>query len=141
MQLIVWEYFNSSYREYLIFRFDDDGTPSEDCRVFTRAQGCPSKHVVTVTRGNETLLDKSMGRNMNNGQYFLPKQYHTIKRYNGLIELDITAYEPSDRLPNYCWFQYNRIRIKWKKVQKYFPFRDHGPNNLCYVYMPCKIVV
>jgi hypothetical protein len=141
MQLIVWEYFNGSYREYLIYTFNSDGTPHKSCAVSRRGQGCPSKHVVTLTNGDRTILDKRLGRDMGTaGLYILPKQYHEIKRKrNGLIELSCENHTPSDNLPKHCWFQYDKIRIKWELVDHYVPLRDHGQDASCYVYRPTRI--
>ena len=87
IQLIVWEYYNGFYREYLIFHFGNDGKPSKGCSVSRRGQGCPSKHLITLKYGENTLLNKSLGRDMKSGLYFLPKQHHNIKRKNGFLEL------------------------------------------------------
>ena len=140
MQLIVWEYFEGSYREYLIYQFDN-GKPSETCSVARRAQGCPSKHLVTLTDG-KTILDKCRGRDMKTGLYFLPKQYHDIKTKDGLLELSCEAFKPSEHLPDHCWFQYDGVRIKWELVKQYYPARDYSADRKsCYVYKPTRIVL
>ncbi len=140
LQLIVWEYYGGSYREYLIYKFNSDGKPSKECAVSRRGQGNPSNHVVTLTNGDRTILDKCLGRNMNTGLYFLPKQLHEIKRKNGIIEVSCENHTPSDNLPKHCWFQYDKIRIKWELVDHYVPLRDHGQDDSCYVYRPTRIV-
>ena len=142
MQLIVWEHFDGAYREYLVYSFDKDGKPSETCSVSRRGQPCPSNHVVTLTDGDRTIFDKRLGRDMGTaGLYILPKQYHNIKRANGLIELSCEKHRPSDHLPKKVWFQYERARIQWELVDHYVPLRDHGQDNSCYVYKPTRIVL
>ena len=141
MQLIVWEYFEGSYREYLIYQFDNNGNPLKTCSVAPRDQGCPSKHLLTLTDGT-TILDKCLGRDMKTGLYVLPKQYHNIKAKEGLLELSSEAFKPSEHLPEHCWFQYDRVRIKWELVKWYYPLRDFGADRKsCYVYKPVRIVL
>jgi hypothetical protein len=142
MQLIVWEQFHGSYREYIIYSFDDDGTPSETCRVRYRGQGCPHSHLITLIKDGETLLSQQRGRNMKDGTYILPKQFYHVKGSGGFVELSCEKVKTSERLPNKQWFQYKDFRIQWEKNSHFIPAMDISPTKTsCYVYQPTQIVL
>ena len=141
MQLIVWEQFHGSYREYIIYSFNDDGTPSQDCRVRFRGQGCPHSHLLTLVKDGETLLSQQRGRNMKDGTYILPKQFYHVKGSGCMLELSCEKVKTNDRLPGKVWFQYKDIRILWEKNESYVPVMDISPTKTaCYVYQPTQIV-
>ena len=142
IQLIVWEQFHGTYREYIIYSFDDSGMPSPDCRVRYRGQGCPQSHLITLIKDGETLLSQQRGRNMKDGTYVLPKQYHQVQSSGCFVELSCEKVKTSDRLPGKVWFQYKDIRIQWKKNESYVPVMDISPTKTsCYVYQPTQIVL
>jgi hypothetical protein len=142
MQLIVWEQFHGSYREYIIYEFNDDGMPSETCRVRYRGQGCPQSHLITLIKDGETLLSQQRGRNMKDGTYILPKQYHQVQSHGGFLELSCERHKTSTKLADRVWFQYGKVRVLWKKNEYFIPAMDISPNNQsCYIYQPVKIVL
>ena len=142
IQLVIWEQFRGIYREYLIYEFNDDGTPSETCRVRYRGQGCPHSHLITLIKDGETLLSQQRGRNMKDGTYILPKQFYHVKGSGCMLELSCEKVKTNDRLPGKVWFQYKDIRIQWEKNESFVPAMDISPNkNSAYVYQPAKIVL
>ena len=142
IQLIIWEQFHCSYREYLIYEFNDDGTPSQDCFVRHRGQGCPHSHLLTLVKDGEAILNQQRGRNMKDGTYILPKQFYHVKGSGGFVEFSCEKIKTSDKLPGKVWFQYGEIRILWKKNESYVPVMDISPNkNSAYVYQPSRIII
>ena len=142
IQLIVWEQFHGSYRVYLIYEFNDDGKPSETCRVRFRGQGCPHSHLLTLVKDGETLLSQQRGKNLTSGAYVLPKQYHQVQRNGSMLELSCEKVKTSERLPNKQWFQNKDIRILWEKNESFVPAMDFSPTKTsCYIYQPSKIVL
>ena len=142
IQLVIWEQFHGSYREYIIYSFNDDGTPSQDCRVRFRGQGCPHSHLLTLVKDGETLLSQQRGRNMKDGTYILPKQFYHVKGSGCMLELSCERHKTSTKLTDRVWFQYKDIRILWKKNESYVPAMDISPTKTsCYVYQPTQIVL
>ena len=142
MQLIVWEQFQGSFRVYLIYEFNDDGTPSETCRVRYRGQGCPHSHLLTLVKDGETLLSQCRGKNLTSGAYVLPKQFYHVKGSGGFVELSCERHKTSTKLADRVWFQYGKIRILWKKNPHFIPAMDISPSkNSAYVYQPAQIVL
>ena len=140
MNLIVWESYYD--REYLIYRFNTDGTPDEKCPVYQRKQGAPQKHRLTLVKDGVEILSKARGKCLKTGLYHLPCQRYNTPCKNGFLVMgqkEMESREPSESLPKTVKMQYQNVLVTWH-AYPFVAMRDYGAHKRSvYVYSPVKI--
>ena len=136
----------TSGEAYLLYKFNEDGTPSSACPVLNRKQASPSDHTVSIfLEGQTEIIHKEKGHVVDEGGCILDDQGLDlpVQAYCGpdrrIIMLEnISPKRVSPDLPSICFKQYGDWRVKWKRLDTFVPMRDVISRKAC-VYMPVRV--